>query len=148
MVLESELRRKDILESKASTFVVTPAVATAIAAAIAPLTKDLQLSSTAAMVVTIAYALALIHLLVSSWYAISVRRTEALVVLSAENARRLLEEPPAERIASRLAYADVNEPMLLRKSNRLSVSEDLFLRGLAFLAFASLVTLLAHIARV
>jgi hypothetical protein len=147
-VLESEIKRKEVLESKASTFVVTPAIATAITAAIAPLTKDLQLSAAAAVIVTIAYALALIHLLVSSWYAITVRRAEAFVVLSSENARRLLAETPAQRIATRLAYAEVNEPALVRKANRLSVSEDLFLRGLAFLAFASFLSLLAHIAHV
>ena len=45
-VFESEIKRKEVLESKASTFVVTPAIATAITAAIAPLTKDLQLNDT------------------------------------------------------------------------------------------------------
>jgi hypothetical protein len=147
-VLEGETKRKDVLESKAATFVVIPSVATAITAAIAPLTKDLGLSSCTATLVTICYAVALIHLFVSSWYAITARRAEAFVVLSSINARNLLSKTRIERIVAYLAYARLNEPALLMKSNRLSVSEDLFLRGLAFLAVAACLTLMAHIAGV
>lgn len=147
-VLEAENKRKDVLESKAATFVVTPAIATAITTAIAPLTKDLGLSNCTATLVTICYAIALIHLLVSSWYAITARRAEAYVVLSAINARNLMLKTRIERIVMRLAYARMNEPALVMKANRLSVSEDLFLRGLAFLAVAACLTLMAHVAGV
>lgn len=145
-VLEAEIKRKDVLESKAATFVVTPAVATAITAAIAPLKKDIGLSDCTATLVTACYAIALIHLLVSSWYAITVRRAEPFVVLSSSNAHTLLSQTRIERVVARLAYARMNEPALLMKSNRLSVSEDLFLRGLAFLAVAACLTLAAHVA--
>lgn len=147
-VLEAESRRKDVLESKAGTFVVTPTVATAITAAIAPLAKDLGLSCTTTILVTICYVIALIHLLVSSWYAITARRAEAFVVLSATNARELLSKTRIERIVYRLAYARLNETALMMKSNRLSVSEDLFLRGLAFLAVAACISLMAYVAGV
>ena len=146
-VLEAETKRKDVLESKATTFVVTPAIATVITAAIAPLTRDFGLSSCAATLVTVCYVVALIHLLVSSWYAITARRAEPFVVLSSANARDLLSKAPIDRVVARLAYARLNEPALLRKSNRLSVSEDLFLRGLAFLAFATCVSLMGHVGR-
>lgn len=144
-VLEAEIKRKDVLESKAATFVVTPAVATAITAAIVPLEKDMGLSSGTATFVTICYAVALIHLLMSSWYAITARRAEPFVVLSSLNARDLMSKTPVERVVARLAYARLNEPALVMKSNRLSVSEDLFLRGLAFLAIAACLTLIAHV---
>jgi hypothetical protein len=147
-VLEAEIKRKDVLESKAATFVITPAIATAITAAIAPLTKDLGLSSHTATIVTICYTVALIHLLVSSWYAITARRTEGFVVLSSMNAHALLSKTQIERVVARLAYARLNEPALVMKANRLSVSEDLFLRGLAFLAAAACLTLMAHVAGV
>jgi hypothetical protein len=147
-VLEAEVKRKDVLESKAATFVVTPTVATAITAAIAPLTKDLGLSSYAATSIAICYILALIHLLVSSWYAIAARRAEAFVVLSPINARALMFKARNERVVALLAYARLNEPALLMKFNRLNVSEDLFLRGLAFLAVAACLTLMAHVAGV
>jgi hypothetical protein len=146
-VLDAEVKRKDVLESKAATFVVTPAVATAITAAIAPLTKDLRLSGGVASIVTVAYGLALAHLLVSSWYAVSARRAEAFVVLSAANAHQLLMKDARERIAYRLAFVKLNESALILKANRLSVAEDLFLRGLAFLAFASCLAVMAHLAR-
>ena len=147
-VLDAEAKRKDVLEAKATTFIVPPTVATAITAAIAPLTKDLGLSGFVATLITISYTIALVHLLVSSWYAISARRAEGFVVISSTNALDLISKSPVERIAERLNYARLNEPALLIKSNRLSVSEDLFLRGLAFLAFAACLTLFAHIARV
>lgn len=145
-VLEGESKRKDVLEAKATTFIVTPAVAAAITAAIAPLTKDFGLSSSTSTIVTICYAIALIHLFVSSWYAITARRAEAYIVLSSINARKLLAKTRKERIVMRLAYARLNEPALLMKSNRLSVSEDMFLRGIAFLTVAAFVTLMAHVA--
>ena len=141
-VLEAELRRKDTLESKAATFIVAPSTATAIAAAVAPLSDDLELSVLAIAIAGSAYALALVHLLVASSYAIAVRRVEGFVVLSVANAHSLLQENARERIATRFAFASLNEPALVRKANRLSVSEDLFLRGLAFLAFASVIALL------
>jgi hypothetical protein len=144
-VLEAEIKRKDVLESKAATFVVTPAVATAITAAIVPLKRDLGMSDQAATFVTICYAIALIHLLVSSWYAITARRAESFIALSALNAHSLMSSSRTERIVARLAYARLNEPALLMKSNRLSVSEDMFLRGLAFLAVAACFTLIAHV---
>jgi hypothetical protein len=144
-VLEAEIKRKDVLESKAAAFVVTPAVATAITAAIVPLKKDIGLSSGTATLVTICYTIALIHLLVSSWYAITARRAESFIVLSATNARDLMFKTRIERVVERLAYARMNEPALLMKSNKLSVSEDLFLRGLAFLAVAACLTLMAHL---
>lgn len=147
-VLDAEIKRKEVLESKAATFVVTPTVATAITAAIAPLTRDLGLPSSTATLVTVCYTISLIHLLVSSWYAITARRAEAFVVLSSTNAHTLLSKNRIERIVTRLAYARLNEPALLMKSNRLSVSEDLFLRGLAFLAVAACLTLMAYVAGV
>lgn len=147
-VLEAEIKRKDVLESKAATFIVAPTVATAITSAIAPLTKDLSLSNYTATIITICYIIALIHLLVSTWYAITARRPGRYVVLSALNARDLLTKTRIERIWARLAYARMNEPSLVMKFNRLSVSEDLFLRGLAFVAVATILTLMAHVAGV
>lgn len=147
-VLEAEIKRKDVLESKAAAFVVTPTVATGITAVIAPLTNGLDLSSCTATIVTISYIVALIHLCVSSWYAIEARRTAAFVVLSSTNARDLMSMTRIERIAARLAYARLNEPALLLKSNTLGVSENLSLRGIAFLAFGSSLTLMAHVAGV
>jgi hypothetical protein len=144
-VVESEVRRKDTLEAKAATFVGTPALAAAITAAIAPLTRDLKLSTLAAVIVTALYLVALFHLLVSAWYAVSARRVEALVVLSAFNGHRLLVQRARDRIAERLAYAKVNEPALILKANRLTAAEDLFLRGLAFFACASSLTVMSHL---
>jgi hypothetical protein len=144
-LLDAENRRKDVLEAKASTFVVTPAVATAITAAVAPLTKDLKLSASTAAITAIAYAIALVHFLVSAWYATAARRAAGFTVLSAANAHRLMTLPRKDRIAERLAYARLNEPALTMKANRLSLAEDLFLRGLAFLALASFLAVVAHV---
>jgi hypothetical protein len=145
---DAETKRKDTLESKAATFVVTPAIAVGIAGGIAILMKDLHLSRSLASIIAGAYVLSLIHFLVSSWYAVQARRAEEFVVLSADNAQALASQSRVERIASWFAYTSLNEPALLRKVNRLTVAEDLFLRGLAFLAAASITTLLAFIAHV
>lgn len=144
-ILEAEIKRKDVLESKAATFIIIPTVATSITAAIAPLTKDLGITGHTATVITICYTLALVHLLISSYYAIQARRAEGFLVLSAINGHKLLSKPRIERIETRLAYARMNEPALLMKSNKLSVAEDLFLRGVAFLTVAAFSALIAHI---
>ena len=146
--LEAEIKRKDTLEAKAATFVAAPSIATAIAAAVVPLTKDMQISVLAETIIAVLYALALVHLLVSSGYAILARRASGFIGLSALNVRDLLAKSKNERIIDRLAYVRMNEPTLLKKSNQLSVAEDLFLRGLAFLAAASFITLMAHVTRV
>lgn len=144
-ILEAEIKRKDVLESKAATFIVIPTVATSITAAIAPLTKDLGVTAHTATIITVCYTLALVHLFISSYYAIQARRAEGFLVLSAINGRDLLSKSRIERIETRLAYARMNEPALLMKSNKLSVAEDLFLRGVAFLTVAAFTALIAHV---
>jgi len=113
-----------------------------------PLTRDLQPSVGAITVASCSYVVALIYPLVSTYYAVLARRSEAFVTMSASNAQDLLARPVRDRIALRLAYARWNEVRLLHKATRLSVAEDLFLITIAFLAFASCVALMAHLTRV
>ncbi len=142
-VLDAEMKRKDVLEAKAATFIITPAVAIGVASAVVPLTAR---GSTASIIGALGYAVALVYLLVSAYYAILARRSDPFAVMSAANALDLLACPVRERIARRLSYARQNEDPLRSKSDRLAVAEDLFLIGLSFLAFASCGTVLAHLA--
>jgi hypothetical protein len=139
-VMDAEVKRKDVLESKASTFIVTPTVAMGIAAVVAPFAKELVTTSTLVICGIVFYVIALVHLFVSAYYAIEARRAQQFVVLSSGNVHDLLAMTRHDRLVARLAYVKMNEPALTNKSNELTVSEDLHLRGLAFLIFSALLT--------
>lgn len=143
-LLEAETKRKEVLESKAATFVVAPTVATAITAAVVTVINGLGPFAAYAAVYYIA---ALIHFFVSSLYAIKVRQVGGFIVLSSTNARELLSKDRVKRVETRLAYALLNEPLLLMKSNQLSLSEEFFVRGVTCLGVGTLIALVAHMAR-
>lgn len=141
---DAEIKRKEILEGKASTFILAPSIATTLTAAIPPVIKGLPIPCLTAIIL-IFYLLALISFLVSAYYAVKVRQVSGFALIAASSAHKLIHQELADRITQRLVFARLNEIELLKKSNLLSVAENLFLNGLTFLAVASCLYILIYL---
>lgn len=144
---ESERRRKDTIESKATTYLVGIGVAGGLVSAVPVLFSDSwKLQSTLAAAVAVLHLLAVIHFFVAAFASVNARRIAGFALPSADQV--LKRERTAADEASRdedirilLTEAKFNEPILTRKMNSLSVAETMFLRGL-FLASAAAVSLI------
>jgi len=144
-VQDAELGRKEILDSKASTFASSIGIITGIVSMLPVLFGDkgvipLKWAITAGL----SYLLAVIHLFIAIYYAIQARRIVGFArpcvdtfVESIKNSKISIQE----QIILMVTQTKWNEKSLLKKSNHLSVVEDLFLRGLAFLTLASVIVI-------
>ena len=143
-LVESEGRRKDTIEAKASVIVQSAGIATSIIAlAPAVLDKKWVLSFWWSVAVLALYIVGIVHLLTAVYYAANARRVGTFAMPSADGLINLLkrssENLERKLIAQKITDAKWNEDALTIKMNLLSVAEDLFLRGLAF--FAASVTI-------
>lgn len=143
-LVESETRRKDTIETKASVIVQSAGIATSIVAlAPAVLDKKWVLSFWWSVAVLALYILAIVHLLTAIYYAVNARRVGAHAMPSADGLintpERSSENLERTLIAKKITDTKWNEDALAIKMNLLSVAEDLLLRGLAF--FAASVTI-------
>lgn len=141
---ESENERREILESKALTFISALGVSVTVILALPALfAKQWNISTSAALLLGGSYILTAIHLLVAVYYAILARRTEGLAVPSADEFVQTLQEckqPVAARIVTYISQANFNRPLLLKKSNSLAVAENMFIRGLFLLTITSVIS--------
>ena len=135
---EAELGRKDALEAKAATFVSSPTIATVVTIAAAATGWTRQSGWMTVLLVAL-HALALTFLILSTHYAVAARAAEPFVVPNAQNAALLSTSTPRERVARLLAYARMNEPLLLIKVNHLFLAQMYFVRGLFAIALVVLV---------
>lgn len=142
-IQESELKRKDTVENKATSFISSVGIAITIITIIPALFADTwEIPRTWALVSGTAFFIAIILLLVSVYYAFKVRLVKGFVVPCADAFKELLKECGGkieERIVIRIASTKWNEDVLHQKINYLSVAEDMFLRGLALIAFAVII---------
>jgi len=144
---EAEWKRKEIIENKATTFVCGVGLScTIISIIVALFVSRSDVLRFPIIIAMIAYFASFIFLLISAYYAIKVRQVEAFHSLSADRVHSILKENQQNQlrvyIVEAIADCKINEAPLLRKSNYLSVAEELFLRGLALLAFASVISVL------
>lgn len=143
-IQEAEWKRKETLENKASTFVAGIGVAFSIITIVPALFADQwQIPIIWAYIAGTAYLLAITHFLVAAYYAVQVRRVGSFSSPCADTFLDSVKQHQGqikERIILTVAQAKWNEDFLLRKSNYLSVTEDLFLRGLALVAFAAVIS--------
>jgi len=139
-IQESELKRKDTVENKATSFISSAGIAITVISIIPALfSESWDIPKKWALVSGIAFFVAIILLLVSVYFAIKVRLVKGFALPCADGFKALLKEGHGkidERIAIRIASTKWNEDILNQKINYLSVAEDLFLRGLALIAFA------------
>ncbi|MDD2466751.1 MAG: hypothetical protein PHI97_22360 [Desulfobulbus sp.] len=143
-IQESELKRKDTVENKATSFISSAGIAITVISIIPALfAESWDIPKKWALVSGIAFFVAIILLLVSVYFAIKVRLVKGFALPCADGFKDLLKEGQGkidERIAIRIASTKWNEDILNQKINYLSVAEDLFLRGLALIAFAVIVS--------
>ena len=149
LIQEAESKRKDTLEKKASTFVSGIGVGVGVISVVPALFSNYWLIPVGwAFVAGVAYLLAIIVLLVAAYYAVQVRQVAGVASPCADSFLDLLKEHQGkidERIALTIAQVKWNEDLLLQKSNYLSVAEGLFLRGLALVAFAAVLSVAAKL---
>lgn len=143
---ENEERRRKGLDDKATTFTALAGTTLALVSTSAVLLRlrpDLSPLIRWALVVT--YALTAVHFVAAAYYAFEVRRVVGFAQPTAVEIRRSLRRFPTRLywIAWHLAAAEFNTALLLRKSNRLAVTEQLAKRGFVLLAAVILLTLAA-----
>lgn len=143
---ENEERRRKSLDDKATTFTALAGTTLALVSTSAVLLRlrpDLSPLIRWALVVT--YALTAAHFVAAAYYAFEVRRVAGFAQPTAVEIRRGLRSFPTRRhwIAWHLAAAEFNTALLLRKSNRLAVTERLAKRGFVLLTAVILLTLAA-----
>ncbi len=148
-VQDAESKRKETLENKASTFIAASGIATSVISIIPALFADeWNIPIKCAMVSGGAYLLAIICFLVSAYYAVKVRRVAGFAqpsVASFLDSMKSNKGSGKKRVVLTVASSKWNEDLLLRKSNYLSVAEDLFLRGLVLVTIVALVSIAAKL---
>lgn len=146
---DAESKRKEILEDKASTFIAASGIATGIVSIIPALFADeWDIPIRFAMTAGTAYLLSIIYFLVSAFYAVKVRRVAGFARPCADSFLDSLKSDKGSiegRIVLTIAQTKWNEDLMLRKSNYLSVAEDLFLRGLVLITFAAFISISAKL---
>jgi len=140
---ESEARRKETIEAKATTYLVGIGIAGGLVTALPTLFGDSWgLSKPLTVVVATLHLLAVIHFFVAAFAAVDARRIAGFAMPSADfllNRHRGEPDVESERDDVRVLLADAkfNEPILTRKMNSLSVAEAMFLRGLFLISTAA-----------
>lgn len=138
-IQDSEAKRKDTLEDKASSYVSSFTIALSIISLAAALFTDNQMPIICAISLASIYIIAIIHLFAATFYAVKARRVTGFAGFSAD---KFIEDIKAnqwktkDRIVFAISETKWNENILLRKSNSLDVSERLFVHGLFLVLFA------------
>lgn len=137
-VYNAEINRREILERKASSLRNALGLAVALITVVPIIAgRDLGLQSWVAGVVIILLGVAIFHLLSSGYYATLVLKVAPLFITTTESITDVISSAKNARInwaAEKLASTEINYKATLIKSNYLSVSQSLFLRGLVILA--------------
>jgi hypothetical protein len=142
VVTETELRRKDTLESKATSYLLAIGIAIGLVSGIPALFGEgWRFPSLTAQVLSVLHGLSVLHFLDAAYHAVRARQTEAMAVPLVADVLDLASKPDGadvRRLVSALVRARYNEPLIIKKSNHLAVAESMFLRGLVLIALASI----------
>lgn len=139
-----EIARKNRLESKAQIFASGGSLAAGALSIIPALySSSWGIPPEGALLAGVIYLVAIIHLWVAAYFGIKTRQVQGL---ASPNASSLINElkngewNDRMRAVTGLANTKWNEDYLLLKSNYLSVAERMFLRGLACIATAAIIS--------
>lgn len=142
-IQEAELKRKDTVENKATSFISSVGIGIAIISVVPALFADTwKIPKIWAIIAGISFLIAILLLLISVYYAVKVRLVKGFAVPCADSFKEMLKDDGwkyEERIVMRIAMTKWNEDTLNQKTNYLSVAENMFLRGLALIAFAVII---------
>ena len=149
LVFESETKRKETIENKALAFLFAVGISISVISVIPGLFGEKWgIPLYAALTSGSLYALAIVHLLVAAYYAVDTRRVTGLALPCYTDFLSNVKKgnySKKELVVTYMVYAKLNEPVLTKKSNSLAVAEALFLRGLALLALAGVISGLAKV---
>jgi hypothetical protein len=132
-IQDSEAKRKEILENKASSFISSFTIALSIFSLAAALFTDKQTPKICAIFLGCIYLLAIIHWFAATYYAVKTRRVVGFAAFNADKFMDVVQKnqwKAKERIVFAISEAKWNEDLLRQKSNCLDVSEKLFVHGL------------------
>lgn len=148
-VQEYEMKRNETIENKAASLIGSIGIAMSIISIVPALFgKEWNIPYRYALCAGIAYLLSVVHLLVGIYYAVKVRAVAGYERPCVDRLKEFVKKKEwskTERIALTLTQAKWNEPLLTRKANLLKVAETVFLRGLAFIAFAAIISISAKL---
>ena len=134
---DSEIQRKEILESKATEFTAGFGLAISILSIFPILIGDnWGASEFVKIILGIIYLLGIAHLMFAVVYSIKVRQVEGIAIFSSAELIKELNEKNTtvrDRIISYVSKVKFNETILTKKVNHLAVAETMFLRGLVLI---------------
>lgn len=148
-IQDAESKRTETIESKSSTFIAASGIATSVVSIIPALFADeWNIPIKWAIIACVFYLIAVISFFVSAYYAVKARKVAGFALPCADSFLDSMKSDKGsieERIVLTIAQTKWNEDLLLRKSNYLSVAEDLFLRGLVLITLAAIVSIAAKL---
>ncbi len=139
-IYESENKRREILESKATTYISVFSFVSGLVALIPALfTSQWNIPVVIACIVALLYILAVIYLFTSIFYAVQVREVSEYSFPTFHEFEHYINDgkySTTDGILRYWRYVKYNEPRLIIKSNNLSVAETTFIRGIILSAVA------------
>lgn len=143
-IYESEVSRKEVIESKAQSYLMGISVSIGILAVIPFLfSSRWSLPSWAGITVAILFVMAIIFMLFAGYYALKTRQGGAMSLPGADLFKKQLEEKSigfASNSTLLMLYAKNNEKLLIEKSNYLYVAEMCFVRAVGIISVSILLT--------
>lgn len=154
---ESEIHRKEILESKASTLLgILGVVIAIISFVITNIEENWKITFSLSEIISNdillypnliiwSFILAIFHLVLSIWYSLKVISVAEFYITTPDLIKNCISNYPKnfyEKLSSeKLKNIQLNQPKLRIKSNWLYVSQTLFRRGIIFLGIGTIILL-------
>ncbi|MBV5347206.1 PASTA domain-containing protein [bacterium] len=144
LIFESENKRRDIIESKALSFISSFSVAISIALTLPILLSERwNFPAPLFWMLGIIYILGVVYLVASVYWSVMVRRVEGVAVPNVDDYIDMIKRHKwgiNDRIIIYMRQAKINEIVLTKKANSLSVAESMFIRGLVIISMATIVS--------
>lgn len=139
---ESEKKRKETIEAKATTYLVGIGIAGGLVAAFPTLFDETwRLPSVLTVLVGVFHLLAVLHLFAGAVHAIQARRVAGFAMPSVDQVLDRASRPAEiemNDLRTFLIESRFNEPILIKKMNHLAIAETMFLRGLVLVSVAAI----------
>lgn len=148
-VYDSEMKRKETIESKAQAFMFAFSICIGILSILPALFgSKWNIPNFAATVSAGFYMLTMLHLIVAIYHSIQARRISGFALPSADECLKSISDNRVDKkevVIMYLSKVKFNEPILTKKANSLVVAETMFIRAIIFLVLASCISIIAKI---
>lgn len=144
-IYESEVSRKETIETKAQSYLMGLSISTGIIAAIPFLfSSRWSLPNFIGITVAVLFTVAIIYMLIAGFYALKTRQSGAMNLPDADLFKKQLEDKTIgykDNSILLMFYAKKNETLLIEKSNFLYVAEMCFVRAIAIILISILLAI-------